>query len=113
MTKPNESFFDSILTCCDCGKHYKKKPTDGLLVCRYCKGQISPMNIEAIYRRDMFEKRMRETHEKYKDDIPARNKEFDRMIPLALTWIGDDERGFAYDRVEYVIRKNKFHYAME
>lgn len=102
-----------ILTCSDCKEHYEKKPQDGLLVCKLCKGQISPINIEATYRRDMFEKRMKETNEFHDGDIPARNKEFDRMIPLALTWIGNDDRGFAYDRVEYVLRKNGFHYAMK
>ena len=101
------------LECSDCHETYVKKSTDGLLVCRFCKGQIRPVDPEATRRRDAFEKRMCDVHEFYNDDLPARNKEFDRMIPLALTWIGDDDRGYAYDRVEYVMRKHDFGYTME
>ena len=68
------------------------------------------MDKETTRRRDIFEQRMLDANEQFKDDIPARNAEFDRIIPLALTWIGDDEDGFAYDRVEEVIRRNDLYY---
>ena len=102
-----------ILECSDCRGSYEKKEQDLLFVCKLCKGQIKPINEAATIRRDGFEREMIEIAEFFDDDLVGRNKEFDRLIPLALTQIGDDERGFAYDRVEYVIRKNKFHYAME
>jgi len=102
-----------ILECADCRENYEKKPTDGLLVCRFCKGQIKPIDEAATIRRDGFEREMIEIAEFFDDDLVGRNKEFDRIIPLALTQIGDDERGFAYDRVNYILHKNNFRYEME